>query len=139
MACGLKYTKGISAASQIAEEGGTIIVVSECSNGIPDNSDFEKILSQNISTDDLLKKILASDDTPRDQWQVQVLLQTLQKYSICLYSTMDKESTKRTRVKPVSNIEKILNEIRTSFNIEQLPVAVMPYGPLTIPVSYFFS
>jgi nickel-dependent lactate racemase len=126
--------KGISAASRIAEEGGTIIVASECSNGIPGNSNFEKILSQNLSTDDLLNKILVNDATPQDQWQVQVLLQILQKHKIFLYSTMNKEKVKWVRVNYISDIEKTVNEIRMSFDIDRLPVAVIPYGPLTIPV-----
>jgi len=126
--------KGISAASQIAEEGGTIIAVSECSNGIPGNSEFEKLLSQNLSTDNLLNEIMNSHTIHQDQWQVQTLLQILQKHKVFLYSAMNKEKVKLVRVNYISDLEKTVNEIRTSLDINRLPVAVMPYGPLTIPV-----
>jgi nickel-dependent lactate racemase len=86
--------KGISAASRIVEEGGTIIAASECKNGLPGKSEFEKILSKDLSTDDLLNEIMTGKTTRRDQWQVQVLLQILQKCTVCLYSSMDEKKGK---------------------------------------------
>ncbi len=126
--------KGISAASRIVEDGGTIIAVSECSNGIPGKSEFEKMLSQDCSADDLLKEIIASHTTRPDQWQVQALLQIIQKYTVCLYSSLDKKKAAMTRVHPIDDIEKTLKGIQRSRGTARLPVAVMPFGPLTIPV-----
>ncbi|MCJ7774493.1 MAG: hypothetical protein MUP22_15320, partial [Desulfobacterales bacterium] len=126
--------KGISAASRIVEENGTIIAVSECSNGIPPASEFENILSQDLLPDDLLNSIMNSDITHQDQWQVQVLLQVLRKYKVYLYSSMEEEKAALAGVYFISDIKKTLKEIRTSLNADRLPVAVLPYGPLTIPV-----
>ncbi|MBW1984242.1 MAG: hypothetical protein JRI53_05940 [Deltaproteobacteria bacterium] len=70
----------------------------------------------------------------QDQWQVQTLLQILQKHKVFLYSAMNKEKVKLVKVNYISDLEKTVNEIRTSLDINRLPVAVMPYGPLTIPV-----
>ena len=126
--------KGISAASRIVEENGTIITVSECSNGIPPASEFEKILSQDLLPDDLLNSIMNSNITRQDQWQVQVLLQILRKFKVYLYSSMEEEKAALAGVYSISDIKKTLKEIRTSLNADRLPVAVLPYGPLSIPV-----
>lgn len=131
--------KGLSAASRIVESNGTIIGVSECKNGLPGESEFQRILSRDLSTDDLLTEILNGHTTHQDQWQVQILLQILQKYNVCLYSSMDEGKAKLARVNPISDIEKTLKEIHRSFGSTRLPVAVMPFGPLTIPVHTFFS
>ena len=126
--------KGISAASTITEQGGTIIAASKCGNGLPEKSEFEKILSKDLSDVKLLNSIINNDITMQDQWQVQVLLQILQKNKVGLYSMMNKNMLKIARVDHVYDIKKSLTHIRRSLDVSRLPVAVLPYGPLTIPV-----
>ncbi|MBW1899810.1 MAG: hypothetical protein JRI61_12245 [Deltaproteobacteria bacterium] len=125
--------KGISAAAGIVEEGGSIIIASECSNGIPVGSSFEKLLLQPHSPEVLLEKIMKSHETACDQWQVQALLQILLKCRVSLYSDLNRHLQKRTRVAFIDDIEKALESERLSYRIEPLPVGVMPLGPLTIP------
>jgi nickel-dependent lactate racemase len=125
--------KGISAAAGIVEEGGSIIIVSECGNGIPAGSHFEKLLLQPVSTRELFEHIMESRETVHDQWQVQILLKILLKYNVFLYSTLDRQQQKRIRVTFIDDIQKALDAERISRGIEPLPVAVMPLGPLTIP------
>lgn len=125
--------KGISAASTLVEEGGTIIAVSECGNGIPDKSEFSEILSRPLSTPELLRAIMESTETRQDQWQVQILLQILQKCGIFLFSALDEQQTRAVRVSPTDNIEKTLAGIRSRRRMKKLPVGVMPFGPLMIP------
>jgi nickel-dependent lactate racemase len=125
--------KGISAAAGIVEEGGSIIIASECSNGIPAGSPFEKLLMQPHSPEELLEKIMLNHETACDQWQVQVLLQIILKCRVFLYSTLDRHLEHRTRIVFIDDIEKALESERISRGIDPLPVAVMPLGPLTIP------
>jgi len=125
--------KGISAAAGIAEDGGSIIIASECSNGIPAGSPFEKLLLQPHSPEELLDKIMLNHETACDQWQVQALLQIILKCRVFLYSALGHHLQKRTRVSFIDDIEKTLESERLSYGIEPLPVAVMPLGPLTIP------
>jgi len=125
--------KGISAAAGIIEDGGSIIIASECSNGIPAGSSFEKLLLQPHSTEELLDNMMKGHETAYDQWQVQTLLQILLKCNVSLYSSMNHHLQKRTRVAFIDSIEKALESERISYGIQPLPVAVMPLGPLTIP------
>jgi len=125
--------KGISAAAGIVEDGGSIIIASECSNGIPAGSSFEKLLLQPHSTEELLHNIMKSHETSYDQWQVQALLQILLKWRVSLYSSMNHHLQKRTRVAFIDDIEKALESERISYGTRPFSVAVMPLGPLTIP------
>ncbi len=125
--------KGISAAARIVEDGGSIIIASECGNGIPAGSSFEKLLMQPVSSRELLDAVLKSHETAYDQWQVQALLQILSKCRVFLYSSMSHHLQKRTRVAFIDDIEKTLESERRSCGTPILPVAVMPLGPLTIP------
>lgn len=126
--------KGISAASRIVEPGGTIVVASRCNNGLPDEGEFRALLSDPRSSADLLKAILASEKTPHDQWQVQTLLQCLENADIVLHSSLPPRDHVATRTRHTNDIGRTLDELRAKRGVARLPVAVMPMGPLTIPV-----
>jgi len=125
--------KGISAAARIAEEGGAIVIVSECRQGIPVGSAFGRMLARPVPPDELLKRIMASRQTAYDQWQVQALLQIESRHRLYLYSALDPLSSRLTRAARVEGVGEQLEFIRRSLGYERLPVAVMPYGPLAIP------
>ena len=126
--------KGISAASRIVESGGTIVVASRCNAGLPNEGEFRKLLSDPRSSADLLKAILANEKTPHDQWQVQTLLQCLQHAEIILCSSLSADDRRATRTKHTDDVGRTLEDLRTKHGQARLPVAVMPMGPLTIPV-----
>lgn len=125
--------KGISAAAQIVEEGGSIVIASECRHGIPVGSPFGRMLARPVSADELLKRIMSSRHTSYDQWQVQALLQIESRCSLYLYSALDPLSSRLTRAIHVEGIGEQLESIRSALGYDRLPVAVMPFGPLAIP------
>jgi len=126
--------KGISAASRIVEPGGTIVVASRCNAGLPNEGEFRKLLSDPRSSSELLQAILANEKTPHDQWQVQTLLQCLEQAEIILYSSLSADDRRATRTKHTDDVERTLEDLRTKHGQARLAVAVMPMGPLTIPV-----
>ena len=125
--------KGICAAERITEPGGHILVASECRRGIPNGSAFEKMLCCSSSNEELLREILRSPETRHDQWQVQSLLQVLTRCEVFLFSSLEDDKEKITRVRHIRSIEKTLREIGRELHDDPLPVAVLPMGPLTIP------
>ncbi len=42
--------KGMSAAEQIVRQGGTILMASECSDGVPDHGNFRELLREGKNT-----------------------------------------------------------------------------------------
>lgn len=126
--------KGISAAANIVEDGGTIVIASECSDSLPAESEFEKLLAMDISSEGLLKQILNNEDTWYDQWQVQTLLQIIEKCDVILHSALDERDRKITRVDHTDDISATLKKLADKYGQRPLPVAAMPMGPLTIPM-----
>ena len=127
--------KGISAASRIVEKGGSIIVASECSQGIPDGSHFNKTMRRGISSRDLLQEIMERKTAAYDDWQVQVLLEILKDHDVFLYSAMDPALQETARVDFIYDIKSKMDALREASGLATMPVAVLPLGPLTIPLS----
>lgn len=126
--------KGISAASRIVEPGGTIVVASRCNAGLPNEGEFRRLLADPRPSGELLDAILASERTPHDQWQVQTLLQCLRQADIVLFSSLAAADRALTRTRHSDDLPATLEELRRRHGAARLPVAVMPMGPLTIPV-----
>jgi len=126
--------KGLCAAARITAAGGVIVAASECSQGIPGGSMFERILSSAKSSEELLDEIMTTEETSYDQWQVQSLLQVLLKHRVYLFSSLGSAQQLVTRVRHVRDLEEILLDLSRDFDESPLPIAVLPRGPLTIPI-----
>lgn len=124
--------KGMSAAHKIVKKGGSIIVASECSDGLPDHGNFSKIFGMANSPHELLEMINDPKFKMMDQWQVQkqAVIQTWA--DVYVYSKLTDEQVKGAMLKPTHNIEKTLELLKETYG-EDMTVAVLPLGPLTIP------
>ncbi|KPH76204.1 MULTISPECIES: nickel-dependent lactate racemase [Bacillaceae] len=124
--------KGMSAAHKIVKKGGSIIVASECSDGLPDHGNFSKIFGMANSPHELLDMINDPKFKMMDQWQVQkqAVIQTWA--DVYVYSKLTDEQVKGAMLKPTHNIEKTLELLKETYG-EDMTVAVLPLGPLTIP------
>jgi lactate racemase len=125
--------KGMSAAAQIVKAGGNIIMVAECWDGIPSNSDYEKILTSVNSVNDLMEFIQENENTLKDTWQIyfQALIQ--QKVNVYLFSNkLDADTIKKTLLNPINDVSSLIDEIVRKIGPET-SICVMPEGPQTIP------
>lgn len=126
--------KGISAAARIVEPGGSIVVASRCAAGLPPEGEFGKLLADPRPNAALLAAIQATTETRHDQWQVQTLLQCLAQAEITLFSQLGPADRVLTRTRHTDDIFATLRELRAKHGGGRLPLAVLPMGPLTIPV-----
>ena len=124
--------KGMSAAHKVVKEGGSIIVASECSDGLPDHGNYSKIFNMANSPQELLEMINDPEFKMFDQWQVQkqAVIQTWA--DVYVYSKLTDEQVKSTMLQPTHDIEKTLDQLKERYG-ENMTVAVLPLGPLTIP------
>ncbi|MBL8995602.1 MAG: nickel-dependent lactate racemase [Spirochaetia bacterium] len=124
--------KGMSAAQKIVRKDGVILAVSECSDGFPEHGHFKKILGMRSSPIELLKMIEDPGFSMFDQWQVQkqAMVQTWAKVS--LHSSLPENEVRAAHLEPVSDIETFVQEWAAK-NPGRSRIAVLPYGPLTIP------
>lgn len=125
--------KGMSAAAQIVKDGGKIIIASECWDGIPPSSDYEKILRSVGSVNELMEFVKDNESDLKDTWQIyfQALIQ--QKADVYLYSDrIDHNTIRSAFLNPVTNIEELTMNIIGKAG-KDARICIMPEGPLTIP------
>lgn len=125
--------KGMSAASQIVKEGGSIIMAAECWDGTPPKSDYETILTSVKSAKDLMKFVKLNESTLKDTWQIyyQALIQ--QKADVYMFSDqLDAETIKRALFNPVTDISKLTDELVKRIG-PHAKICILPEGPQTIP------
>ncbi len=129
--------KGMSAAVRIVRERGTIVVASECSDGVPEHGSFRQLLKAQSSPAKLLEMIRAHPEPVHDQWQVQILARILMKARVYLYSTLPEEEVRAAHLVPVRDIPSLIHQLQVeNEGIEgdrKFRVAVMPEGPQTVP------
>jgi nickel-dependent lactate racemase len=124
--------KGISAAARIVEEGGLILVFSRCNNGLPLEGEFADILSEPVSDAELHSKILSTRVTRHDQWQVQTLMQCLEKARVVLFSELSAEDRLRNRTEHTTDPVGLLRDFVAARGGASVAAAILPEGPLSI-------
>jgi len=119
--------KGISCAAEIVKENGVIIMAGECSEGIPSNSPYHKILQMEQSPEKLFELILNNKQTIPEQWQAQIQTKIQKKAKVYLYSDcLNEKEINEALLLQCKDIEGLVKVLGGS-------VAVIPKGPQTIP------
>ena len=124
--------KGMSAAAQIVEEGGCIVAAARCNDGFPEHGNFKQLLFEHDSPKALLDTITAPGFSLFDQWEAQILAAILLKARVGLYSELPPNDVRRAHLEPVADVERTLAAELGRLG-RDVPVAVLPEGPMTIP------
>ncbi|WP_082235438.1 nickel-dependent lactate racemase [Halobacillus massiliensis] len=124
--------KGMSAAHKIVKKGGSIIVAAECSDGLPDHGNYSKIFDMAESPQELLNMINDPEFKMFDQWQVQKQAVVQVWADVHIYSTLTNEQVKGAMLHPIDSIEQTILDLKETYG-EDMSIAVLPLGPLTIP------
>lgn len=127
--------KAVAVAEPIMADGGTIFLVSECSDGLPSHGNFGSLLARGLSATEM-HEALRTSPTELDQWQVQVLLRAALRGKIVTLSSLTPEQMQLCYLHPASDLQTAV-EAEIERRMEQTGtrprVAVLPDGPLTIP------
>jgi nickel-dependent lactate racemase len=125
--------KGMCAAAQIVKPGGTIIAVSECSDGIPDHGLYGRLLRESATPRELLDRVNAPGDPQQDQWEAQIQAFIQLKAEVYLYSTgLNDAQICDALLRPCHSIEETLNELRGRYG-PGASICILPEGPQTVP------
>ena len=124
--------KGMSAAAQIAGEGGFILAAAQCGDGFPAHGNFRKLLFEHDSPRALLRTILAPGFSLYDQWEAQLLALIRMKARVGLHSEIPPDEVRRAHLEPVDDIRARIVEELDRIG-KDAPIAVLPEGPQTIP------
>ena len=117
----------------ILEPGGTIIIVSECSEGM---GSTEFISAQDMlckyGSDKFMETLKGRGEALIDEWQTEMLLKPLRQGNIKLFNTnLSEKDLSQTYVEHVSSIRKEIQASITRQNSAE--IAVIPEGPYVVP------
>jgi nickel-dependent lactate racemase len=121
--------KGMSAAAQIVRDGGTIVMASECSDGLPSHGRYGELLRAAPSPAAFLELLSDPGFSAHDQWQVQVQARIRQKARVLLRSDgLRPGDVPDAWVEPIEDVAEAVAALPAGSTI-----AVLPEGPQTIP------
>jgi nickel-dependent lactate racemase len=125
--------KGMSAASQIVKNGGSIIAVAYCWDGIPDHGEYGKLLLEADSIESLLRTVRAPGFLRQDMWQALIHALICQKSHVYFYSeNLTDEQISGALLRPCHNIESTVDDLLDEYG-RDASICVLPEGPQTIP------
>ena len=125
--------KGMSAAAQIIRQGGSIIIASDCWDGIPEHGEYGRLLGEADDLDGLLEKIRQPGFSIQDSWQAQIHALICKKADVFLYShNLSDEQISNAFLKVCRSIEHTIEELLKRYGPEA-SICILPEGPLTIP------
>jgi nickel-dependent lactate racemase len=125
--------KGMSAAAKVVRQGGSIIVASDCWDGIPEHGLYGQLLRQANSPQELLDTIFAPGFLKQDQWQAQIQAQIqLQADVYVRTDNLTDQQIEGALLRPSPRIESTLQELLDRYG-PQASICVLPEGPQTIP------
>ena len=123
--------KGLTAVLPIVAEGGTIIIVARCEEGIG-SADFERLLLDTQSAEAFFKQLEDPDFFVIDQWQLQELCKVLLKVRVTLVSEgVGPDYHGRVLVDHAPAVEVAL-ERSLARHGEEASIAVVPKGPYVL-------
>ena len=126
--------KGMVGVMDILEPGGTIIIASECSEGLGSRefAEAQRLLCQ-VGPERFMKMLEGRDKALIDEWETEMLLKPLRVGNIQLYSTgLSEPDRKHVFVEMVASVEAaVAAGIRAHGDSE---IAVVPEGPYVIPL-----
>ena len=127
--------KGMVGALNLVKTGGTIIIASECSEGMG-NDTFVKCLRKLSEFDDLdeyVQYLSVYHNFVPDQWQAEKLAESLRKAEIMLVTNgIPEKDLPLTHATPMKTVEEA---VARALHIHgpQARIAVIPEGPYVIP------
>jgi nickel-dependent lactate racemase len=125
--------KGLSAAAQIVRQGGSIVLASECSDGLPEHGGYGGLLRGVGGPEAFLRALARQDVAVHDQWQVQVQAQIQRRARVFVKADGVTPSQLRAAwLEPVGDLTAcVARELAAAGPGARL--AVLPDGPQTIP------
>ena len=125
--------KGMVGPLEILNDGGSLIVASECSEGL---GSPEFVASQKSLIECGAKAFLASIRGKRnaavDEWQTQMQLKSTENWQVLLYATgLAEEQRGLTGVHMIDSVERAIE--RSVVRSADRRVAIIPEGPYVIP------
>ena len=123
--------KGIDTAAGITREGGIIIAVSSCFQGLGPDAFVQSHACARTPGEVL--ELLGKTEKTNVGWQNQILARSQLNHEVFLFSDMDAEIVHQMLVTPIHSIEEGIAKALDKLG-KGAEIAVIPEGPLVLPV-----
>ncbi|MGE0058040.1 MAG: nickel-dependent lactate racemase [Dehalococcoidia bacterium] len=126
--------KGMSCAGQAVRDGGAVILVAGCEEGIG-GPEYIEFLTEGASIDALMRKIEAAPHARHDQWQIQCQAMVQAKAEVYLHSLLPQDITESAHVRYCNDVAATVQRLVAEAQERGRPgsVLVLPHGQLTVP------
>lgn len=121
--------KGMTAAEATVKDGGVIIMMAASNDGIGGDHFYHQLADEpDISK--TMEQFLARgrNETIPDQWQTQILLRILMKYTVIYISGMDDETIRNMHMTPAHSLNEALEIARSILQKDDPAVVAIPDG-----------
>ena len=126
--------KGMVTPIDILAPGGTLIIASECSEGMgsPEFRESQERFVQ-LGADAFLKQLLGKRFADVDEWQTEMQLKPMRIGRIALFTTgLDAEERRITGVEMIDSVDRAVEA--SMARAADAAVAVIPEGPYVVPL-----
>ena len=127
--------KGMSVAAQGVREGGAVVLVAECRDGLG-LDEYTELLTSETSPKALLERIHSPGFARYDQWGVQLQAMVQAKADVWLHSAMSRQTTESAHLNYSDDVSETVEELRKKHQTEhgrEPRIGVLPHGHLTVP------
>ena len=125
--------KSMAIGEMAVKEGGTIISVNECSDGIGVGQDkFKELLFCGINPKDIYEKILRKEILVVDQWEIQVLTRVMMKAEIYVISKLNMDEIGNIGLKYANTVENAIEQSLKKHGSDA-KILILPNGPQILP------
>jgi lactate racemase len=126
--------KGMSAAAQIVKPGGSIVIASECSDGMPSHGAYKDLLRSAASPAAFLKSLDSASFVPvHDQWEAQVQAIIQRKARVYVHTSgLSADDLRASWLEPATDVSACVDDLLRAAG-DGARLAVLPQGPQTIP------
>jgi nickel-dependent lactate racemase len=124
--------KGMVGALPLVKKGGTIIIASECSEGLG-SKDFSELLRTTTDLEAFVRKLYDNNHFVIDQWEVEELAKAKRKADIIIYCRGIKDEDFPSHlIKKTTDINESILRALAKYG-ENTTISVIPDGPYVIP------
>ena len=121
--------KGMTAAELCVRQGGVIVMLAECSDGVGGDH-FYRQLAEERDISRTMAAFLARprNETVPDQWQTQIMLRILRKARVIFVSSLSPETVEAMHMIPAPSLDEAMQIARRLVGRQNASVTAIPDG-----------
>jgi len=125
--------KGMSCAAQVVKPGGSIVIATECADGVPDYGEYRSLVREGGSVQGIMDLISRPGVHRHDQWEAYLHADILAKADVHVYSDgLTDDEIEEMLLIPCHDLEECVAELLRKHG-PGARLCVLPEGPQTIP------